>query len=64
MSRLRDLYRAEGAADEARRAAAAIPEVLRPPGAAAGAYAAWQQAHADLQAALAEPEPAEPEASL
>ena len=42
-------------ADDARRAAGAIPEVFRPPGMAEHAHARWQQANADLQAALAEP---------
>ena len=57
MNRLRELLDAETGADKARRAAGAIPDVLRPPGAAAEAYARWEQAHAALQAALHEPEP-------
>ena len=44
-------------ADDALRAVGAIPEVFRPPGAAAEAHARWEQAHAALQAALNEPEP-------
>ena len=54
MNRLRDLLEAEMDADDARRAAGAIPEVVRPPGAEA-ACARWERAHADLQAALHEP---------
>jgi len=48
---------AEMNADDARRAVGAIPEVFRPPNAAADAHARWEQAHAALQAALNEPEP-------
>ena len=55
MNRLRDLLAAETGADDARRAIGAIPDVFRLPGAAAEAYARWEQAHADLQAALKEP---------
>ena len=57
MNRLRDLLEAEMDADDARRAVGAIPEVLRPPGAAAEAYGRWEQAHAALRTALTEPEP-------
>jgi hypothetical protein len=61
VNRLRDLLKAETEADAARRAVGAVPEVLRPPGAAAEAWARLEQAHAGLQAALRDPEP---EASL
>jgi hypothetical protein len=57
VSRLRELYDAEVEADKARRAVGAVPDVLRRPGAAAEAYARWEQAHAALQAALHEPGP-------
>ena len=57
MNRLRDLLEAEMGADDACRATGAIPDVLRPPGAEAAAYARWEQAHADPQAALKEPSP-------
>jgi len=46
VNRLRELPGAETGAGKARRAAGAIPDVLRPPGAAAEAYARWEQAHA------------------
>ena len=39
MNRLRDLLEAEMDADDACRAAGAIPDVLRPPGAEAAPYA-------------------------
>ena len=56
MSRLRELYDAEIEADKARRAVGAHPGAFgRRPGAAAEAYARWEQAHAALQAALHEP---------
>ena len=61
MNQLQALLEAETEADGARRAVGAIPEVFRPPDAAAEAYARWEQAHAELRAALNEPEP---EASL
>jgi hypothetical protein len=51
------LLEAEMNADDARRAVGAIPEIFRPPGAAAEAHARWDQAHAALQTALNEPEP-------
>ena len=57
MNRLRDLLEAEMDADDACRAAGAIPDVLRPPGAEAAAYARWEQAHAGPQAALKGPSP-------
>jgi hypothetical protein len=57
VNRLQALLKAEMAADDARRAVGAIPEVLRPPGAAVEAYARWEQAHAALRTALTEPEP-------
>ncbi len=57
MNRLRELPGAETRAGKARRAAGAVPDVARPPGAAAEAYARWERAHAALQAALQEPEP-------
>jgi hypothetical protein len=57
VNRLQALREAEMDADDARRAAGAIPEVFRPAGAAEAARARWEQAHAQLQAALAEPEP-------
>jgi hypothetical protein len=57
VNRLQALREAEMDADDARRAAGAIPEVFRPPGQAEHAHARWEQAHAQLQAALAEPEP-------
>ncbi len=56
MTRLAELSAAEIEADDARRAVATIPDVLRPPNAAAETYARWEQAHAELQAALREPE--------
>ena len=57
MNQLQALREAEMEADDARRAVGAIPEVLRPSGAAAEALARWEQAHAALHAALNEPEP-------
>ena len=57
MNRLQDLLQAETDADSARRAIGAVPDVLRPPGAAQEAWARCEQAHAELQAALPEPEP-------
>jgi hypothetical protein len=57
VTRLRELLRAETEADAARRAIGAVPEVLRPPGAAQEAWARCEQAHAQLQAALHDPEP-------
>ena len=57
MNRLRELPGAETGADKARRAAGAVPDVLRPAGAAVEAYARWEQAHVALHAALHEPEP-------
>jgi len=50
------LLEAEMDADDARHAVGAIPEIFRPPGAAAEAHARWEQAHAALQAALNEPQ--------
>ena len=55
MNRLAELSAAEIEAEDALRAAGAIPDVLRPPGAEAAAHARWERAHADLQAALKEP---------
>ena len=57
MNQLQALLEAEMDADDARRAVGAIPEIFRPPGAAAEAHARWEHAHAALQAALNEPEP-------
>jgi hypothetical protein len=57
VSQLQKLLDAEMDADDARRAVGAIPEVFRPAGAAGQARARWEQAHAQLQAALRDPEP-------
>ena len=57
MNRLQALLEAETEADDARRAVGAIPEVFRPPNAAAAAHARWEQAHAALQAALNDLDP-------
>ena len=57
MNQRQALLEAEMDADDARRAVGAVPEVFRPPGAAEQAHARWEQAHAELQAALREPEP-------
>ena len=57
MNRLKALLEAETEADDARRAVGAIPEIFRPPNAAADAHSRWEQAHDALQAALNEPEP-------
>jgi hypothetical protein len=57
VNRLQALLEAEMDADDARRAVGSIPEVFRPPGAAEQAHVRWEQAHAQLQAALGEPEP-------
>ena len=57
MNRLQALLETEMDAEDAHRAVGAIPEIFRPSGAAAEAHARWEQAHADLQAALHDPEP-------
>jgi hypothetical protein len=57
VNQLQALLEAEMDADDARRAVGAIPEVLRPPDAAAEAHARWEQAHAALRTALNEPGP-------
>jgi hypothetical protein len=57
VNRLQALREAEMDADDARRAAGNIPEVFRPADAAGQARARWEQAHADIQAALGKPEP-------
>ena len=45
---LAELVKAENAADAERRAAAAVPEVLRDPGAVQDAWDRWEAAHRDL----------------
>ena len=50
---LAELVKAENAADAHRRAVAAIPEVLRPPGALHEAWACWQAVHEALAEARA-----------
>ena len=56
MNQLQALLEAETEADNARRAVGAVPEVFRPPNAAAEAHARWEHAHAELRAALNDPE--------
>ena len=56
MNRLAELSAAEIEAEDALRAVGAIPEVFRPPGLETQAATRWEQAHAELQAALHEPE--------
>ena len=57
MNQLQALREAEMDAVGARRAVGDIPEVFRQPGQAEHAHARWEQAHAQLQAALREPQP-------
>jgi hypothetical protein len=56
VTRLAELSAAAIEAEDALRTVGAIPEVFRPPNAATEAYARWEQAHAELQAARHEPE--------
>jgi len=58
VNRLAELSAAEIDAEDALRAVGAIPGVFQPPDATAEAHARWEQAHAELQAALHEPEAA------